>query len=123
MAKPQLSKDTYYERNKARILAHNRVYYYANYAKRKKIIRNSTLKRLYGITIEDYDAMLVSQGFACAVCEAPPSACVQGTLSVDHCHSTGRVRGLLCDKCNRALGLLNDDMVLIARLLDYARET
>lgn len=60
----------------------------------------------YGITLEDYEAMLERQDGGCAICGRPP----QGKrLSVDHNHSNGRVRGLLCVRCNSAVGLLDDD--------------
>jgi len=55
----------------------------------------------YGITIEDYDAMLAAQGGGCAICHTPPRS---KRLHVDHDHADGRVRGLLCYHCNRTIG-------------------
>jgi hypothetical protein len=55
------------------------------------------LRRRYGITPDDYDAMADAQGGVCAICGLPPR---KGTLDVDHDHATGRVRGLLCRRCN-----------------------
>lgn len=69
------------------------------------------LRREYGITVEDYDAMLLAQGGVCAVCglnERPRAGRVH-RLCVDHDHATGRVRGLLCKECNRAEGHLQGD--------------
>lgn len=56
------------------------------------------LRRKYGITAEQYDAMLSAQGGVCFLCGRPPKT---RRLAVDHCHETGAVRKLLCDKCNR----------------------
>lgn len=64
--------------------------------------KNQTLVRRYGITLEQYDLMLEAQNYCCAICAKPHNA--PRPLSVDHCHRTGRVRGLLCTRCNVALG-------------------
>lgn len=71
------------------------------------------LRRRFGITLQEYDAMLAAQGGVCAVCGEPPSA---KRLAVDHNHTTGKVRALLCYSCNSALGLLNEDRARIQRL-------
>lgn len=92
-----------------------------NKGKRKRTVRNHTLKRLYGIDHDQYDFMLELQDGVCAVCKSPPETCVQSSLCVDHSHETGRIRGLLCDNCNRALGQLKDNPDIIARLLSYVR--
>lgn len=71
------------------------------------------LLRKYGMTPSDYDLMLESQGGACAICRKPPKP---GTrLHVDHCHETGRVRGLLCFRCNFGLSFFHDDPETLAR--------
>jgi len=89
---------------------------------RKRIAdRKSYLKREYGLTVAEYDAMLAAQGGACAVCLRPPTPGI--SLHVDHDHETGRVRGLLCFRCNNALGDLDDDPGLLraaARYLEAA---
>lgn len=60
------------------------------------------LKHAYGISIETYDTILKSQDGVCALCT---KSCATGKrLAVDHCHSTGKIRGLLCSHCNRSLG-------------------
>ena len=72
----------------------------------------------YGITEDDYNQMLKEQNHGCASCgQSCPS---KKDLAIDHDHETGRVRGLLCMKCNTALGLLNDDPATIENLLRYA---
>jgi hypothetical protein len=73
--------------------------------------RNTVLKYLYNITIEDYDAMFAAQNGLCAICNEPPKG---RRFSVDHNHKTGRVRGLLCNPCNIAVGHFeaNPDAIL-----------
>lgn len=79
--------------------------------------RRYRLKWRYGVTLEQYEAMLNRQGGVCAVCRGASS---KGTkLAVDHCHDTGAVRGLLCDNCNRAIGLLGDDADVLRRAAEY----
>ena len=68
------------------------------------------IKKYYGITVEEYDAMLEKQDGVCAICGSPPNG---RKLSVDHCHDGGHVRGLLCDSCNTGIGHLKDDVSLI----------
>ncbi|MBH1939046.1 endonuclease VII domain-containing protein [Streptomyces sp. AV19] len=78
----------------------------------------------YGITPDDYLLLLKQQGGVCAICseDEPNEHGRTGTkfrLAVDHCHRTGRVRGLLCQKCNRAIGLLKDNADLLRKAIDY----
>lgn len=64
------------------------------------IIRESFMKRKYGIGLEEYNLLLESQDGKCAICRVEPKKL---SLSVDHDHDTGEVRGLLCPRCNRAV--------------------
>lgn len=63
--------------------------------------RAAHLRHAYSLTVEEYDALLASQGGVCAMCGKPPA---KNRLAVDHDHETGRIRGLLCRGCNGALG-------------------
>jgi hypothetical protein len=82
--------------------------------------RKSRLKTTYGLTAGAYDAMVDAQGGKCASCGRPPSDEDRGgRLAVDHDHRTGRVRGLLCVRCNTALGLLREDRDVITMLWKY----
>ena len=67
--------------------------------------RRRALKAKYGITIEQYDAILASQGGLCAICGTDKAHGFNDTFHVDHDHLTGRIRGLLCFACNRRLGV------------------
>lgn len=85
----------------------------------------SDLKQHYGITSECYQAMFIAQKGVCATCGQPETTIDYRTkqlknLQVDHCHTTGKVRALLCKECNNALGLLHDDPERIHLLLKYA---
>jgi Recombination endonuclease VII len=74
--------------------------------------RDYHLRRRYGITSADVDAMVEGQGGTCAVCDGKPE-------HVDHDHATGKVRGILCFNCNQALGNARDDVVVLQGLIDY----
>lgn len=81
--------------------------------------RRSALKRKYRLTEEDVAQLLADQGGSCAICGSMPES--NATLHVDHCHATGRVRGLLCNKCNRALGYFRDSPQTLLRAAAYLR--
>ena len=74
----------------------------------------------HGISADDYEKMFLSQGGVCAVCKNPPTGKgIEVHLHVDHDHSSGSVRGLLCGRCNKALGLLKDNPDSIMALYLY----
>lgn len=86
--------------------------------------KDRRLRTKYGIGVDHYDALLESQGGVCAICRLPetatdPRSNSQITLSVDHCHDTGKIRGLLCQRCNRAIGYMKDSAALHRRAADY----
>jgi hypothetical protein len=75
------------------------------------------LKRRYGLTPEQYDALAAAQCHRCAICR--DVELLGSHLCVDHCHTTGRIRGLLCRECNSALGKFRDDPRLLNAARDY----
>jgi hypothetical protein len=77
--------------------------------------RSATLKYRYGISVEVWNLLFEKQEGKCSACKQASK------LHVDHDHTTGRVRGLLCQKCNCALGLLDDSFSRIAYLLEYKK--
>ncbi len=81
-----------------------------NRANNPEKVRAMHLKSLYGLTPEDYNRMLVEQGGHCAACERTPDNEKHGVLHVDHDHTTGAVRGLLCHRCNTAYGLIAENL-------------
>lgn len=83
--------------------------------------REEYLKSTYGISLEDFDRMFDEQNGRCAIC--PRELQRGGKMThVDHCHKTGKVRGLLCHGCNTSLGKLNDDEEIILRMAEYVRK-
>lgn len=83
---------------------------------RKRKYKHSELLKTFGLTIEQYEQMEINQNKVCAICCKPDK---NKRLSVDHCHVTGKIRGLLCSKCNRGLGLLNDEVEILKRCILY----
>ena len=120
----------YYQKNKVKRLAQIKEWtnknpnYHKEYGKKwhsdpkhKPNKKNSQLKSLYGITLEQYNQMFVNQNGVCCICK-------QGTndgshLRVDHNHITGKVRGLLCSTCNTAIGMMKDDASLFLEAIKY----
>jgi hypothetical protein len=95
-------------------------------ARRNPNMHRATNLRRYGLTIAEYDRMWTEQEGVCAACDQPETATNQfgkRRLAVDHDHTTGRVRGLLCSTCNRALGLLGDDWQRVLGVLAYLEAT
>lgn len=89
---------------------------------RKK--RNTQLRSLYGLSLEDYESLEEAQGGVCMVCGETEKETYRGKLkplAVDHCHETGAVRGLLCSRCNVILGKAKDSPDLLRKAADYLR--
>lgn len=91
----------------------------ANAKWRAKKGRAYYLKKLYGISLEQFRSMLQEQNFRCLVCV---KFLTEKTAVVDHVHPDGPVRGLLCDRCNIALGCFKDDPETMERAARYVRE-
>lgn len=105
-------------------LAHDperkRAYQRAYYKQRRDMFLEAQLKRAYGITRADYDKMFAQQNGRCAICGSTGHKGKRtAKLYVDHDHATGRVRGLLCHKCNGGLGALGDNEEGLRRALAY----
>lgn len=79
------------------------------------------LKKLYGLSVDEYEQMYAEANGKCQVCSTPEEE-LSKRLAVDHCHQTGKIRGLLCSKCNTALGQLNDNLETISALYSYLKE-
>lgn len=90
----------------------------AKYKYDPQAARESKLKRKYGMTLDQYDQMLVSQGECCAICGTNVSDHI-GRFVVDHNHETGCVPALLCNNCNTALGLFKDDPETLRKATRY----
>ena len=82
-------------------------------------IKKSIIKRLYNITPEDLKVLHIKQRSKCAICGKSEKEV--GTLVIDHCHNTGKVRGLLCRKHNAGIGLLGDNYKSVQNAANYLR--
>lgn len=83
--------------------------------------RNCDYKRTYGITLEDFNRILTAQNGLCAIC-GKSNASSKRHFAIDHCHKTGKVRGILCYGCNRALHIL-DSEELLKKALTYLEKS
>ena len=88
--------------------------------KRRERVRRHRYKK-FGITEAEYDEMNAKQGGMCAICGGVDTRSSSHQLSVDHCHVTGKIRGLLCNNCNRGLGLLGDTLEALEKAVSYLR--
>lgn len=91
-----------------------RIYSSEYYKSNRESIRNKTYQRHYGITVADYEQMRKQQGGRCAICLT-----LGDKLHVDHCHKSTKVRGLLCGRCNKGLGLFKDEPERLQRAMHY----
>lgn len=101
------------------------------YRESEKYLRSmfkSHLKRKYGLSIEDYEGMVEAQQGCCRICGGHGgdrgwiTKRERAKLFVDHCHETGKVRGLLCHQCNAGLGMFRDSPNLLTSAISYLKE-
>ncbi len=101
----------------------------ANYLKNKdkylERAKKTHLKNTYNLSIEEYNTMLKCQGGVCAICKQPETSVTKTgalkPLAVDHCHTTNKVRGLLCNACNCMLGFAKDTPSILYAGIDYLK--
>lgn len=82
----------------------------------KEQVLAGNLRRNFGLDYDEYLRMVAAQENKCLICGNEPNG---ERLSVDHCHTTGAIRGLLCRPCNTLLGMAKDDPTILARAIDY----
>lgn len=85
----------------------------------REYYKTSSRKRLYGVSKDDYLALLMKSGNKCMICGSLPG---KKALNIDHCHSTGEVRGLLCHGCNTAIGHMREDITMLESAIKYLTE-
>jgi hypothetical protein len=88
----------------------------------KGYVQEGNLIRRYGINLEDFVRLSRQQNSVCKICGSPDGDKKGRRLSIDHDHDTGEVRGLLCNRCNRAIGMFNDDIELMKQAISYLEE-
>lgn len=106
----------YYLENKEELKLRQRLWYKNNPEKRFAQL----LKKDYGMSVAEYRKLERKQKGLCKLCKCEETH--YRRLSVDHCHKTGRVRGLLCNNCNRGLGLLKDNVTVLKRAVKHLGE-
>jgi hypothetical protein len=108
----------YRAKNREKLVATSQRHYWDN---RDHHLEQSWLRRLKakGLTPDQYAALLEAQGHRCAICLAVEPMRGRRRMYVDHDHQTGLVRGLLCQRCNTAIGLMRDDPQLLTSAADY----
>lgn len=105
----------------------NKSYYARGWRERNpEKVKSQELKKMYGITFEDYQHMSEAQGHCCAICKRRETAVdakgAERFMPVDHCHTTGKIRALLCSACNKALGGFQDDPALLRKAAEYVEK-
>ncbi len=113
----QLNKDKkqqYYNDNKERILSLRQ--------KNRKRTKNNHLQSRYGISVEDFEKMLVEQQNKCYICYIDVQETIKKRLCIDHDHDSGKIRKLLCTKCNTALGLVAENIQILENMITYISE-
>lgn len=111
-------------KNKERIRPLQKKWRDDNPEKTKEQYRRSDLKKKFGITVLEFDELFKKQNGVCKICLNPETSTRGGNkrnISVDHDHKTGKIRGLLCNNCNRAMGLFKDDIKILIRVIDYLK--
>ncbi len=84
--------------------------------------RKYDLLKKYGLTVEEWNELLLQQNGVCKICKEPKRNKTHKYLVVDHCHKTNKIRGLLCDSCNRAIGLFKDNVELMLKAIEYLQD-
>lgn len=88
--------------------------------------RRNHLKRTYDLSLEDYDQLLIDQNNVCAICKQPEYRVMKTglvkPLSIDHCHTSGKIRALLCNDCNACLGFAKESPEVLRAMALYLEE-
>lgn len=105
---------------KDRVSAYNKRYALENPELMREKDRRNSLKRFWNMTVEQFDALKQKQGGTCAFCPKTESSPVKN-LCIDHDHATGKIRGLLCDNHNRAMGLFKDSIEDMEKAIQYLK--
>lgn len=116
--KNRLAKVRYREANRERTALASKRWKLNNPDKVRAINRKADLKWKYGISIQEFDQLLESQQYKCAICSISHHDVTYG-LYVDHCHKSNEIRGLLCSRCNMGLGLFREQADFLNGAINY----
>jgi hypothetical protein len=109
----QKVKQAYYRKDRRKLAAYARM----RYAKDPDRHKSNDLKCKYGITLQEWTTLFEFQGKCCAICKCGESK----TWSTDHNHSTNKIRGILCNNCNTALGLFRENATALFNAIEYLK--
>lgn len=106
------------------VSAKNLERYHTTYGKEMQKKRSfKALMKKYGISAEEYEKARVDQDYKCKLCSASEKEQYHNRLHIDHCHSTGLFRGLLCNNCNTGLGHFRDNIETLQKAIEYLNES
>ena len=120
--------DNFYIRKRGRDLRHSickectKKIVTEKYRENPMVWREAELKRRYDMNQDDYNQILTEQNNCCAICGTTKPGARRKHFMIDHCHTTGKVRGLLCKSCNIAIGEFKDDVSLLEKAVLYLRK-
>ncbi len=109
-------RDQYNDKHKE----YRNTYYKSYYKNNKTIYHKINLKKNYDLTLEQYNELLEQQNHCCLICHVHQSK-LRRKLAVDHSHKSGKIRGLLCTKCNTILGTFDDNIKLLESAIYYLK--
>jgi hypothetical protein len=133
MANKEYHKEWYAKNRKKRVISarlYRKTHQYKEWNKRYKkkhkkkmteYIKFWNIKRKYGLSKIDYSSLLKKQNYNCAVCETPLSTNTK-KIHIDHCHLSGKVRGIVHQECNHLLGLSKDNVELLKKAIKYIQK-
>jgi len=107
--------DSRYERQKK----YAREYYNRNKEKIKNRQKKYDRKRNYGLDTEQWNELFIKQNSRCAICKSLESGKAGSDWATDHCHITNKVRGILCHRCNLAIGMFKDNILILQSAIEY----
>jgi len=120
-------QDEYRIKNKAKLSEAGKQYKLKHREKIKVGLKKAALKRKFNISIEEFENMILSQNNLCAICDKPESrinhrsGAIQN-LAIDHNHKNGKIRQLLCSKCNLIIGQINEDIEILQSMITYLKK-
>ena len=127
-SKPWSKKNFYWKENRSN--AEDRKQYMREWQRKSRAANRNyyldiDIRKKYGVTLQWYEETFSRQNGVCAICKQPESSVIKGkviAMPIDHDHNTGKVRGLLCTKCNRGIGLFRDDINLLKSAIEYLQK-
>ncbi len=120
--KAQEARKRYYDRTKEDAKVKRAVYTEKNRERLKQKRLEDRYKKHYNMTVQQYEEMRLAQNCRCFICNTHESENTHGKLFVDHDHTSGNVRKLLCNNCNIALGHIKDDRILLSKMDQYLKD-